>query len=320
MLAHYDLSLETWVETDALDFVVAGVLLQMHDEVLKPVTYYLKKMTPVECNYMIYDKKLLAIIKAFKIWKPELASVSEPVKVLTDHKNLEHFMTTKQLNHWQTRWAKFLSEFNFKISYRPGKEGEKPDVLTKHSQNMPKGFNDYCQQQQFQTLLTAEHLDDNMKKALERVFSANTVAISPIDNAINAIDDGINAINDLIDVEKDIVDAQDYVKDDKGSQISVNLQHNSNLTPEQGFSSAKIGFKVQKLLKNLLQKTYKNNKVVNNIIAAKEQGLWNLSMELTKRDIKLAIGNLMVESSDNGVINLILAIEIVAKVDYIQKQ
>ena len=101
ILAHYDSKLETWVETDASDFVVAGVLSQMHgDGVLKPVAYFSKKMTPAECNYMIYDKELLAIVKSFETWRPELTSVSEkqPVRVLTDHQNLEHFMTTKQLN------------------------------------------------------------------------------------------------------------------------------------------------------------------------------------------------------------------------------
>ena len=50
VLAHYDSSLETWVETDASDFVIAGVLSQMHGKVLKPVAYFLKKMTPTECN------------------------------------------------------------------------------------------------------------------------------------------------------------------------------------------------------------------------------------------------------------------------------
>ena len=55
------------------------------------------KMSPQECNYEIYNKELLAIIRAFEEWHPELARtpVGDPVKVLTNHKNLEHFMTTK---------------------------------------------------------------------------------------------------------------------------------------------------------------------------------------------------------------------------------
>ena len=66
VLAHYDSKLEMWVETDASDFVVAEVLSQIHGNgVLKPVTYFSKKMTPAERNYMIYDKELLAIVKSF---------------------------------------------------------------------------------------------------------------------------------------------------------------------------------------------------------------------------------------------------------------
>ena len=81
---------------------------------------------------MIYDKELLAIMRSFEVWRLELASVgNKPVKVFTNHQNLEHFMTTKQLNRWQAKWAEFLSEFNFRIIYRSRKEGKKPDTLTR---------------------------------------------------------------------------------------------------------------------------------------------------------------------------------------------
>ena len=91
------------MKTDASDFVVSGVLSQMHDNVLKPVVYFSKKMTPAECNYEIYDKKLLAIVESFAIWRPELMGVKDFVKVYSDHKNLETFMTIKQLNRRQVR-------------------------------------------------------------------------------------------------------------------------------------------------------------------------------------------------------------------------
>ena len=57
VLAHYDASLEMWVETDSSDFMIAGMLSQMHNGVLKPVAFFSKKMSPAECNYMIYDKE-----------------------------------------------------------------------------------------------------------------------------------------------------------------------------------------------------------------------------------------------------------------------
>ena len=123
VLVHYNASLETWIETDFSDFMTVGVLLQMHNGMLQPEAFFSKKISPAECNYMIYNKKLLAIVKSFETWWSELASVDlkRPVKVYTNHKNLEHFMTTKQLNWQQACWAEFLSEFNFKISYKPGK-------------------------------------------------------------------------------------------------------------------------------------------------------------------------------------------------------
>jgi hypothetical protein len=97
VLAYFDPDKETWVETDASDFVTAGVLSQIVNSVLRPVAFFSKKMGPAETNYMIYDKELLAIIRAFKTWRPELTSVplEGPVKVLSDHCNLEYFMTTK---------------------------------------------------------------------------------------------------------------------------------------------------------------------------------------------------------------------------------
>jgi hypothetical protein len=42
------------------------MLSQMHDGILKPVAFYLKKMSPAEYNYEIYDKELLAIVRAFE--------------------------------------------------------------------------------------------------------------------------------------------------------------------------------------------------------------------------------------------------------------
>ena len=40
VLAHYDSKLEIWAKTNASDFVIAGVLLQMHSKVLKLVAYF----------------------------------------------------------------------------------------------------------------------------------------------------------------------------------------------------------------------------------------------------------------------------------------
>ena len=117
-LRPFDWTKQVVVETDASDFVSAGVLSQYDDEgVLRPVAFFSKKHTSVECNYEIYDKELLAIIRCFEEWRPELEGSENPILVLSDHRNLEYFMLTKMLNRRQARWSEFLSRFNFKITY-----------------------------------------------------------------------------------------------------------------------------------------------------------------------------------------------------------
>jgi hypothetical protein len=139
ILRHFDYDREIVVETDASDYVSAGVLSQYDDEgILHPVAFYSKKHSPAECNYEIYDKELLAIVRAFEEWRPHLEGSSHPIQVLSDHKNLEYFMSTKLLNRRQARWSEFLSRFDFRITYRPGKAGGKPDALTRRSGDLPK--------------------------------------------------------------------------------------------------------------------------------------------------------------------------------------
>jgi RNase H-like domain found in reverse transcriptase len=67
ILYYFDLFREIFVETDASDYISSGVLSQKDDQgVLYPVVFISKKYNPVEYNYEIYDKELLAIIRCFE--------------------------------------------------------------------------------------------------------------------------------------------------------------------------------------------------------------------------------------------------------------
>jgi hypothetical protein len=77
--------------------------------------------------------------------------------VLSDHKNLQYFCTTKQLSHRQARWSEYLSRFNFKITYRPGSQGQKPDALTRRAQDQPA--QEEARKFRQQTLLRPETFD-----------------------------------------------------------------------------------------------------------------------------------------------------------------
>ena len=90
-----------------------------------------KTMIPAELNYFIHDKELLAIVRAFEEWEPELLSLQAPFVVVTDHRVLEYFMTKQKLDARQARWAEYLSRFNFKITYHPGCENRAADALSR---------------------------------------------------------------------------------------------------------------------------------------------------------------------------------------------
>ena len=64
-----------------------------------PVAYHSQTFTSLELNYDTYNKKLLAIFKAFKTWRHFLKRSGTLIDVVTDHKNLEYFSTTKLLTH-----------------------------------------------------------------------------------------------------------------------------------------------------------------------------------------------------------------------------
>lgn len=46
---------------------------------------------------MTYNKKLLAIIGCFELWRTKLEETKIPVKVIIDHQSLEYFITNKKL-------------------------------------------------------------------------------------------------------------------------------------------------------------------------------------------------------------------------------
>jgi len=139
-LRHFDQKRETIIETDGSDYVSAGVLSQWDDEgVLLPVAYYSKKHSLAECNYDIYDKELLAIIKALEEWRPKCEGAAYPLQLITDHKNLKYFMTKKLLNRWQVWWSEFLIRFDYEIVYRPGRSNGKVDALTRRPGDLPEG-------------------------------------------------------------------------------------------------------------------------------------------------------------------------------------
>ena len=100
VLAHNDPENPTVIETDRLEYAIMAILSQIDwtTNLLHPIAFYSQSMSPVELNYDIYNKELLTIYEAFCQWRPYLEGAQHTVLVVTDHNNLQHFMTSKQLS------------------------------------------------------------------------------------------------------------------------------------------------------------------------------------------------------------------------------
>lgn len=215
ILQHFDPDKPSTVECDSSDYVNAGCLSQPDDSgVLHPVAFFSRKLIPAECNYDIYDKELMAIVRAFEEWRAELEGTEIPVEVISDHKNLQHFMTTKRLSRRQARWSEFLSRFNFKLIYRPGAQGGKPDALTRRSSDLPQGDDDERQEHQNQIVLKPENLSPDMLPV-----SLNQAEIDTNDQVVQ------KPIEDLISIA--------YENDTVSSKILEALKNRDSIDPPE---------------------------------------------------------------------------------------
>ena len=176
VLSHYQRDSPTRVETDASDGVVAAVLSQLRLGVWHPIAYFSKTMAAAECNYAIHDKELLAIVRALEHWRAELEGLNHDQKfeILTDHRALEYFMSTKKLSSRQMNWAEFLSRYHFQLRWRPGKGNILADALSRRQ-------DDISSQQQVKdasrtiTLLPTDYLDKRIQDEL------TTTDLAPMD-------------------------------------------------------------------------------------------------------------------------------------------
>ena len=130
-----------------------------------------KKMIFAKCNYEIYDKKFLVIIKTFEKWRFECVDISieNSIKILIDHHNFKYFITSKNFNKKQTRWAEFLFEFNFLITFRANKKNTKTNNFTRKIENLFANEENERKKHNHKKLLKKKHLNKKIRKVVELI-------------------------------------------------------------------------------------------------------------------------------------------------------
>jgi ribonuclease HI len=159
------------LETDSSDFATGAVLEQLgQDNKWRPVAFYSKSLNAHERNYEIYDKELLAIIRALEEYRQHLEGHPEEVEVWSDHQNLTYFRQAHKLTRRQARWSLVLTRFNFIIRHRPGKTMVRADPLSRR----PDHGEGVDQDNWEQTLLKPE---------VFAIKSISTVHASPVNDS-----------------------------------------------------------------------------------------------------------------------------------------
>ena len=175
ILANFDSAKEVIIKTHPSDFAIGAILLQRDEERrLQPVAFHSRMFQPVEINYEIHNKELLAVVDAFKHWRRYCEGPTHQVQVYSDHQNLEYFTTTKVLNRHQARWAQELAGINFRIYYRPGTQNGKPDTLSRRSEYRPEKGG--VEKQPITTVLRKSHF----KEPLTRSFICSSAWLSSL--------------------------------------------------------------------------------------------------------------------------------------------
>ena len=121
-----DLDKKFRVETDTSNFAIGGVLsVKCEDGLWRPVSFISKALNETEHNYEIHDKEMLEVICCLEAWRHFLEGARMKFEIWTDHKNLEYFMTSKNLNRRQAKWALYLSRFDFVLKHVVGVEDKR---------------------------------------------------------------------------------------------------------------------------------------------------------------------------------------------------
>ena len=75
------------------------------------------------------EKEAYVIVHAVKTYYPYL--YGREFKVLTDHRPLQWLMSIEEPTARLARWSLLLQEFDIEIIYRPGKQNQNADCLSR---------------------------------------------------------------------------------------------------------------------------------------------------------------------------------------------
>ena len=92
------------IKTDASKYAFRAVLTQLDSNGSWHLIAFLSKtFSETKRNYNVYDRELLAIIRALTKWRHYIQGSTHMTIVFSNHKNLTYFWSAQNLNWWQAQ-------------------------------------------------------------------------------------------------------------------------------------------------------------------------------------------------------------------------
>nr|XP_034195197.1 uncharacterized protein LOC117611373 [Osmia lignaria] len=118
------------ITTDASGTAVGAVLSQGEIGKDQPVAYASRVMNKPETQYSATERELLAVIFAVNHFRPYI--FGRKFYLITDHKPLIWLNSLTDPTSRLMRWKLRLSEYDYEIKYKPGKQNINADALSRN--------------------------------------------------------------------------------------------------------------------------------------------------------------------------------------------
>ena len=118
------------MDTDASGYALGVMISQEFEDGIHPVAFHSWHLLPAEANYDAHDKELAGVIFSFRCSRPLFLGASHPIRVHTDHKNLQYFRDPRRITGCQARWIEYLQDFDHTLEHILGSTNTMADLLS----------------------------------------------------------------------------------------------------------------------------------------------------------------------------------------------
>ncbi len=134
ILAYADFTTPFILQTDASGVGLGAVLSQIQNGTERVIAYVSRGLNPAESRYPAHKLEFLAMKWAVTD-KLRDYLLGNSFTVLTDNNPLLYVTSSAKLDATGQRWVAALSQFNFTIKYKPGKNNAAADALSRKPQS-----------------------------------------------------------------------------------------------------------------------------------------------------------------------------------------